>query len=246
MQEYLQKKLQEYSSKPNQQDQSYYTTYNNFGFILYNRQDYHQAIENLRKSIEIQTIIYQKNLHLDLAITQLNIAFCYTKLKEYQIAIEYCSKSYSDFQKIIQNDNPYSFHFENLIGTCYYNLEDYSKAKQKLKISQEIAEQFDLKNLQILSLKIQSEFYIKKNDPFKVIQIYFDILPLQEKQLGKYHTEIADLKQNIADNYFQLTLYDKAIIQADQSYQIYLLNKNKVKQQQQEYFIIKCLSQILC
>ncbi|CAF2742817.1 unnamed protein product [Rotaria sp. Silwood2] len=97
------------------------------GLHWYVREDYDQALSNLKKAVEIQEAALPSD-SLSLAMTYHNIATTYHYLEQYDLSLEFYSKALKIRQKVLPSNHSQIASTCNNLGTLYESKGNYSKA----------------------------------------------------------------------------------------------------------------------
>ena len=156
-----------------------------FGTLHQDAQDYLQAVEKYKKSLELSPVEEAGHIYFRLAI-------CYTMTGLYDQALKAFNSS-----ELMYN-NQYYFHFYK--GICYFGKGDYNRAINKFSDA--------------LRLKPQKEDMVRiliyKGTCFNNIGDYEQAVVALEKA-GKTAGRVKEIYSTLGFSYFQLKNYDKAI-----------------------------------
>ena len=102
--------------------------YNSIGTLhWYVREDYKEALSNLKKVVEIHEVTLLFN-SFALAKTYHSIATTYDLTEQYNFSLEYYSEAFKIRQVVLPSNHPQIAVTYNNLGTLYESKGNYSKA----------------------------------------------------------------------------------------------------------------------
>ena len=211
-------------------------TYNSSGVVYHSMGDYDKALEYYNKALAI----YEKVLgteHLYTASIYNNIgAFygdmgkhdnkivCYNstynmtnivchKRSYYDIALEYCNKALTIYEKVFGTAHPDTASTYNNIGAVYYDIGDYDKALDYTNKALTIYEKvFGTEHPNTVSRYDNiGAIYYDKGDYDKALEYYNNALEIREKVLGTKHPDTASTYRNIGDVFCKMIEYENLV-----------------------------------
>ncbi|CAF3133069.1 unnamed protein product, partial [Rotaria sp. Silwood2] len=204
----------------NQSDKAY--CYNELGLIKTDQGDYQNAVEFLKKTLDIYEQTLTPN-HPDLATSYNNIGWVYNNMGEYSKALSSYERSL-EIRKIALPPTHSDFaQSYNNIGLVYNNMGEYSKALEFHEKAYKIREKTLPPSHPDLATSLDNigGVYSNRGEYSKALSSYERSLEIRKIALPPTHSDSAQSYNNIGLVHNNMGEYSKALEFYEKSHQIY-------------------------
>ncbi|CAF4556891.1 unnamed protein product [Rotaria sp. Silwood2] len=204
----------------NQSDKAY--CYNELGLIKTDQGDYQNAVEFLKKTLDIYEQTLTPN-HPDLATSYNNIGWVYNNMGEYSKALSSYERSLEIRKIALPPTHSDSAQSYNNIGLVHNNMGEYSKALEFYEKSHQIYEKALSPNHPDFATVFSNIGLVHNNmgEYSKALEFYEKSHQIYEKALPPNHPHLATVFSNIGLVHNNMGEYSKALEFYEKSHQIY-------------------------
>ena len=188
-------------------------SYNDYGVLLINIQQYDRALDYFKKVIEIKKNLKDEDPEIiatKIASTESNMALIYVQQEKYDLALKNLLDAVSTYESL--NDLNYLGRAYVDIAEIYFRLKKLRLAKKYAHLALDIAEEISLVDVQCLATDVLHLVYIEEKN-YKNALLYeeytqkiYDEKDAEENKSAAIEAEMQFdyLKKAIADSLFNL------------------------------------------